>query len=256
MSYKSDFHIHTYYSDGTFKPSAVVRKFKDEEYDEIAITDHDGTDGVKEAMIAGEALRIKVIPGIEFATVFEYNGEHPELHILGYYIDVDNAPLQKRLVEIREERQHRNEKLLKLLNESGYELTWEDILERPGQTYIGKPNFKRALERKGYKLDDPWTLFDKVSRDKITSEESIALIKGAGGIAVLAHPMKIKHLGTPGTDEFFASLDGMVAQLKKAGLKGLECFHPSANEEESLKLVDIAGKYHLHITKGSDFHTE
>ena len=72
----------------------------------------------------------------------------------------------------------------------------------------------------------------------------------------MAHPMKIKNLGEKGSEEFWANMDELIKMLKKAGLKGVECFHPSASEEDSLKLVTIAGKYHLHITEGSDFHTE
>ena len=90
MGYKVDYHIHTYYSDGTMKPTDVVRRYSDMEYDMIAITDHDGVDGVREASIAGEALRIQVIPGIEFGTDCSFEEKKLELHILGYHIDVEN----------------------------------------------------------------------------------------------------------------------------------------------------------------------
>lgn len=256
MGYKVDYHIHTYYSDGTMKPTEVVRHFSEKGYDMIAITDHDGVDAIKEAVIAGEALKIQVIKGIEFGTDLEFEDEVKELHILGYHIDEDNKELTERLADIRAKRVERNDRLLELLNEKGYELSYDDILSRPNQTYVGKPNFARALKAKGYEIPDMWELFDSVEKEKISALEAIELIKTAGGIAVLAHPMQIKNMGDRTTPEFWDKLERMVKMLKKAGLKGIECYHPSANEEESLKLVDLAGKYHMHITEGSDFHTE
>lgn len=254
MSYKSDFHIHTWHSDGTKKPTDVVRMYKDNEYDMIAITDHDGTDGINEAVIAGEALRIKVIPGIEFSTEYSDENYKTEIHMLGYYIDIDNEPLQKRLVEIREDRKVRNDKLLTYLQEKGYEIEYSDLLERPGQKYIGKPNFERALRRKGYNTEGIYDVFSQVPKAKISTLDAMELIKGAGGMSVLAHPMQIKNLGELRSEEFWANLDSLVRILKKNGLKGMECFHPSADNDDSLKLVSIAGKYHLHITEGSDYH--
>lgn len=258
MKCKSDYHIHTWHSDGTMKPTDVVRMYKDDEYDIIAITDHDGVDGIKEAEIAGEALRIKVIPGIEFGTSYDCDGQELELHILGYHIDAENKALTDALCSIRQQRKARNEKLLAYLNGLGYDLTQDDLLQRQGLTwdtaYVGKPNFARALKARGYEVSDLWEVLDSVKREMIPSYEAIELTKGAGGIAVLAHPMKTKGLPPQDTEDFWTALEGIIRDLKKHGLGGLECYHPSASEEESLRLVVLAGKYHLHITNGSDFH--
>lgn len=256
MSYKVDYHMHSYYSDGTMKPTDLVRMYKEKEYDIIALTDHDGVDGISEAVIAGEALKIKVIPGIEFSTGYDFDGRELELHLLGYHIDIENQPLQERLKEIRKDRDVRNEKLLAYLNGLGYELTREDLLQRPGQTYVGKPNFARAIARKGYEIENLWEVLDTVKKDKISIFKAMELIKGAGGMSVLAHPMKTKNLAELRSDAFWDALERILRDLKKHGLKGLECFHPSATEEDSLRLVNLAGKYHLHITEGSDFHGE
>ena len=256
MGYKVDYHVHTYYSDGTMKPTEVIRFFSEKEYDMVAITDHDGIDGINEAVIAGEALKMQVIPGIEFGTDCKFGDVITELHILGYHIDIENEELLEKLKELRENRKERNDKLLVLINEKGYELSYDDLLTRPKQTYVGQPNFARALKAKGYDIPNMRQLLDSVEKKKIDTFEAIELIKTAGGIAVLAHPMKIKNLGEKGSEEFWANMDELIKMLKKAGLKGVECFHPSASEEDSLKLVTIAGKYHLHITEGSDFHTE
>lgn len=256
MSYKVDFHTHSYYSDGMMKPTDLVRMYKEREYDIIALTDHDGIDGIQEAKIAGEALKMQVVPGIELATSYIFNDEEIEFHLLGYYIDIENEELNEKLKEIREQRKIRNEKLLVHLNDLGYELTYDDLIERPKQSFIGKPNFERAMLRKGYHPENMWDIFDEVKKEKITIEEGIDLIKGAGGIAVLAHPMKTKNLGTKDSEEFWDNLYTIVKDLKKKGLKGIECYHPSADNEQSMKLVQLAGKYHLHMTEGSDFHGE
>ena len=255
-SYKVDFHIHSYYSDGTMKPTDIVRMYKDKDYDMIALTDHDGVDGVAEAMIAADALRMKVVPGVEFSTAAVFGGKKIELHILGYYIDIENQKLKERLKEIRADREERNRRLLAYLNELGYPLTFDDLLQRPGQTYVGKPNFARAVKAKGYVIDDMWEVFDRIEKKKISAEEAISLIQEAGGIAVLAHPMKTKGIGEKDSDAFWNSLEKLVAGLKKSGMKGLECGHPSASREDFLRLVSLAGRYHLHITEGSDFHGE
>ena len=84
--------------------------------------------------------------------------------------------------------------------------------------------------------------------------EAVDVIKEAGGMAVLAHPLKTKKIGEPGSEEFWKNLEAIVADLKKHGLKGMECYHPSADHDQALRLVVMAGKYHLHITEGSDFH--
>ncbi len=261
MSYITDFHIHSYFSDGTMKPTDIVRMYKDKEFDMISITDHDNIDGVNEAVIAGEALKIKVVPGIEFSTV-DQKGH--ELHLLGYYFDIENEKLLEKLKELKETRKDRNVRLLEALNQMGYELKEEDLIQRPKQKYIGKPNFAMALLKKGYInslkeafAEGEFLESDKarsIKREKMSIYEAIELLKGAGGMAVVAHPMKIKGLGEKGSDQFFENLDSLIRELKKAGLKGLECYHPSASDEESIRLVDIAGKYHLHITEGSDFH--
>lgn len=254
MNFKTDYHTHSWYSDGTLKPTELIKMYKEKGYDLVALTDHDGVDGVNEAVIAGEALEIQVVPGVELAADMEFEGKQIELHILGYHIDIENDDLLDKLAELRKNRKERNEKLLAKLNEMGYELTYEDLLQRPKQKYVGKPNFARALKAKGYEVPNMWEVFESVEKKKISVQEAIDVIKASGGMAVFAHPMKTKGIGEKGSDEFYKNLEAMTRELKKMGLKGMECFHPSADEKAGLKLVTIAGKSHLHITEGSDFH--
>ena len=254
MNYKVDYHMHSWFSDGTMKPTELVKMYKGRDYDVIALTDHDGVDGVYEAVIAGEALELKVIPGIEIGSSYDFEGQEIELHILGYHIDTENAALKACIEKLRISRRDRNERLLAHLQGLGYNLVYEDLIERPGQDYIGKPNFARALKRKGCAPENMWDLFDEVPREQISAYEAIDIIKEAGGMAVLAHPLKTKKICDSSSEVFWKNLDLIVADLKKHGLKGMECYHPSASHEQALKLVVMAGQYHLHITEGSDFH--
>ena len=259
MGLKVDFHIHTWYSDGSISPTEVVKQAKARDYDMIAITDHDGVDGVKEAMIAGEAVELRVVPGIELATETE---EGIGLHILGYHIDIEYAHLKDVLLDLRQKRNRRNETLLTVLANMGYPLDETDLACEYG--FVGKLTIARAMAAKGY-IDNPKEAFAKggilespqaraVKKEKLQSMAAIKLIREAGGIAVLAHPIQIRGMGVPGSDEFYGNVELLVRRLKKAGLGGMECFHPDQSHEQSLRFVELAEKYHLHITEGSDFH--
>ena len=145
-------------------------------------------------------------------------------------------------------------------------MSLEELERQSKKGYVGKPNIARLMVQKGYIKEtkeafEPGKFFESpevkaIRRKKMDTVEAIELLKAAGGMAVLAHPGKIKSLGEKGTEEYWQNMDSLVKSLKKAGLKGMECFHPAHSEEEALKFVVIAGKYHLHITEGSDFHGE
>lgn len=263
-----DYHLHTYYSDGSLSPTDIVKRAKDMELVEIAITDHDGIDGVKEAQIAGKDLDISVISGIELDTNFVYGGDDEAkdltLHILGYRIDIKNKALLAKLEVMKEARADRNARLLTVLENMGYPVDESDLYINEEQEYVGKPTIARALVKKGY-ISSPKEAFEEgkfleaeeakaVKKSKISSEEGIDLIKQAKGTAVLAHPMKIKKIGERGSEEFYGNLDKILRSLKIAGLGGVECFHSSHTREEALRLVEYAEKYHLHVTTGSDYH--
>lgn len=275
MGLKIDLHVHTDFSDGAMTPTEVVKRFKNLEYDMIAITDHDGVGGIGEAMIAAEALEFKVIAGIELDTELsdellrkcgleDVIGEQTRAHLLGYYLDVTNERLLSELEEIRQERYRRNVRLIEALNAQGFDISYDEVVTNKHKDYVGKPDIARLMVKKGYiktvadafaddgPLEKPE--ITAIRKKKITTEHAIELVRGAGGIAVLAHPMKLKAIGRRGSEEFYANLDKIVRELKLNGLKGLECYHTDHTAEEALKMVELAEKYHLHITEGSDFH--
>lgn len=256
-----DYHIHTYYSDGRLSPEEVVTRFKNQGYESIAITDHDGVGGVPEALLTGQRLGIEVVPGIELST--RTAKENIGLHILGYYIDIANKPMLDRIEDIRIWRENRNDRIIRELSDMGYPLTEADLEMREGQDFIGKPIFARALVNKGYICDVKEAFTEKVfkserlraiKKEVITTDEAIGLIKGAGGIPVIAHPGVARGLGDKGSDEFFANMDMLIARLKKQGIEGIECYYPKHTDEEAQRFVSLAVKYNLKITRGSDFH--
>ena len=261
MEPKVDFHIHTWFSDGQSAPADIVKQAKAHGYDMIAITDHDGIDGVREAMAAGAEEGLEVIPGIELATETD---DGIGLHILGYYIDIENHHLNQVLEDLRRKREKRNQRLLNLLSRMGYPLSEEDLTLRPGQDFIGKPVIARAMVKKGYieKMKDafaPGRFLEtpeakEIKKEKLKVQDAIALIREAGGLAVLAHPVQIREFGDPKTDAFFEKVDQLVRDLKEEGLGGLECFHKDHDRMQALRFTAIAENHQLRATRGSDFH--
>ena len=259
--FRIDLHIHTLYSDGLTEPADIVACAKDLGYETIAVTDHDGTGGVYEAQEAGRQCGIRVISGIELATE---TGDGIGAHILGYDFDTEDRKFRKTLDRLKMYREERNEALVKVLNDMGCDMTMEELRERQSYGYIGKPVMARLLAEKGY-ISDYRDAFRtgqfiespearKVKRIKIDTVEAIELINGAGGIAVMAHPIQTKGIGTQGSEEFFDSIDRVIGDLHRRGLGGLECYHPDQNAAQTKRFIDIASKYGLQITRGSDFH--
>lgn len=263
-TYKCNYHMHSYYSDGVLSPAELAKKFCDEEYDVISLTDHDGIEGVKEFLESCEGLGIRGVAGIEFDTKLEHEGVEYELHILGYGFDPDNEELNSVCSHLKEVRHERNERLFAALNQMGFGLDLEEMEERSKGGYVGKPDIARELVRKGL-LSEPREAFTEkvferpeirsIRKEKLSSREAIRLISEAGGTAFLAHPAKIREIrGERGSEEFFEELEGIIVALKKLGLKGMECIYPINTEEEKFRFIQLAGKYHLHISSGTDFH--
>ena len=229
MEFKTDYHIHSFYSDGVLSPTEIVKRFRALDYDIISITDHDGFEGLREARDAVKDLEMEVVPGIEFSTIYDFDGKSIELHILGYNFDTEDPKMIATCEELKENRKQRNTKLIEKLIADGIDISEADLPKKPGG-YIGKPDIARVLISKGYG-------------------------DLAKGTVVLAHPLEIEEF-ISGSKYDFDKLVELLKELKKIGLRGLECFHPSASEDDSAKLIEIAAKYHLHITSGSDFHHE
>ncbi|ADL43009.1 PHP domain protein [Caldicellulosiruptor obsidiansis OB47] len=246
-----DLHVHTTFSDGTFTPQEVVRFAKEKGLFAIAITDHDTTDGVKDAIEEGERLGLKVVSGVEISADFEI-----EMHILGLFIDIDNKFLQQKLKMLEKFRKERNPQIIKKLRQMGYNISMEEVEKLALGEMIGRPHIAKVLVQKGY-FSTTKEVFEKllgfgkpayVKKEKLKPQEAIEAIKKAGGLAILAHPHKYLYL-EEGSENVFL-------ELKEYGLDGIEVFHSDHNQIETSMLLEIAKKLDLAISGGSDFHGE
>ncbi len=248
----ADLHLHTTASDGTLTPRRVVEAAAEAGFSTIAITDHDTTAGLAEALTAGAALGIEVIPGIELSAL---DGEL-EVHILGYHIDPDNPALKQITAKISHARSNRAVGMVEKLNGLGVHITLKRVKELAGNEVIGRPHIARAMLERGYISDQKEAFTSEyidrggkayVERYKLTVREAIRVIKEAGGIAVLAHPGYLsdrkKRLGTED-----------ISRYKEWGLQGIEVYYSHHKDAQITEYHQIAERESLLITGGSDCH--
>ncbi|VBB06002.1 Hypothetical protein LUCI_1213 [Lucifera butyrica] len=244
----ADLHIHTTASDGRLSPAETINAAINAGLTCIAITDHDTVAGIKElnSSCPSYAKSLSVIPGIELNTDLPTH----EVHILGYFIDIDNAELLSELESILRGRRQRALRMVEILNQLGYAVQYERVKEIAGQSVaIGRPHIAKALLEKGYfgTTQDVFTaLLEKnapayVPHYKLNPAKAIQLIKKAGGIPVLAHP------GLIGDDM-------VVKEMMTAGIQGLEVYHPKHDSVTTQKYLNLALRSKLLVTGGSDFH--
>lgn len=245
-----DLHLHTTHSDGSFTPTEVVGFAHKAGVTALAITDHDITTGVPEAIIAGQQLGIEVIPGIEISSIF---GES-ELHILGYFLDWQDTKLRERLTTLRESRHRRNPKIIERLQALGIDITYDEVRTRAGTDSVGRPHIARVLMEKEV-VTSAKEAFDRflaegkpayVPRDLPSPAEAIQWIKAAKGLAVLAHPTWVRT-----TD---GMLTDLVRQLKADGLDGVEVHYSTHTARQTREYLAMAKQLGLLTTGGSDFH--
>ncbi|MTI48063.1 PHP domain-containing protein [Sporosalibacterium faouarense] len=243
---KVDLHVHTTASDGIFTPSEVVDWAVKKDLKAIAVTDHDTTLGIEEAIEKAKQYEdFLVVPGIELSS--DYSGE--EIHILGYFIDINNAALQEETRKLKESRQERGHKMVEKLIEIGIDISLDEVKKITDKGFIGRPHVARVLVEKGY-VDNIQEAFDKylgrgkrayANRYKLNVYNSIDLIHQAGGVAVMAHPGIIK-------------TQRIVREIKGLGLDGVEAVHSKHSKDEVKILCQLAEKYNLISTGGSDCH--
>lgn len=241
-----DLHTHTSISDGTVSPEGIVKLAVKNGIRFLALTDHDTTSGIQPARQASIGYNVEIIPGLELSTDIDDN----EIHILGYYIDPDNKKLQEFLEKLRFYREKRIDKILDKLADRGINLNRRTVEKFSQGDSIGRPHVARTLVAKGYvsNVKEAFTRYlDKsapcyVPREKMTPRQAIQMIVSAGGVPVLAHPGKMKNFIK------------VLPELIRYGLRGIEAFYPSHSPLQEGYYTDVARKYNLVITAGSDFH--
>jgi len=244
-----DLHIHSTFSDGTMSPGELLDFAGRKGLKAISITDHDTVDGVLN-FADKKKDGPELVPGVEIGA--DFGGV--TIHILGYLFDPENRALGKKLVRIQGERKERNRQILLLLKKMDIVVSGADLcrVSKLGQT--GRPHIAAVLLKKGIvkSVEEAFRRFLRqgaaayVPRFVYGAEEVFDMIRQAGGIGVLAHPLQLRRAGL--------DLDMAVRDLVQLGLDGIEVFYPTHSKKTRIALNNYADKYDLVMTGGSDYH--
>lgn len=241
---RADLHLHTFYSDGTFSPAELVERAKALHLFAISVTDHDTMSGLPEALAAA-GKDLEVIPGVELTAAF---GDR-ELHLLGYFIRAEDPTFTSFLEEMHHYRRKRIKAMIDRLRVHGVKVSMEEVESIAGKGVLGRPHLAQALVEKkvvpsldeafGRYLGDRAPCFVKGA--PLTVPDAVRLIRGAGGVAVLAHPHRLVE-------------DGSIPQLIADGIQGIEVFHSDHNASVRRHYQEIAKRQGVLAAGGSDCH--
>lgn len=240
----ADMHVHTRISDGVSAPEEVVEQAKRAGLAAVCVADHDSIGAVEQALWASQKYEIEVIPSIELSSQV---GDR-ELHILGYFIDWRAKWFRDKLVELQEDRRERVKEMIDKLAGLGVKIPYNLVISIDGGV-IGRPHIALAMLDRGY-VKTFQEAFDKyigygkpayVGRYPLTPTEALEIIQRAGGVSVLAHPL-------------YARADNMLPELVEHGLRGIEIYHSKHDASTTRHYKQLAQKYGLLITGGSDSH--
>ena len=242
-----DLHSHTNESDGSFSPAQLVEAAREGGVEVLGITDHDTFAGYDRAVPEAQRAGIDLVCGIELST--KLHGQ--SVHLLGYFPRPSALEgFREWVVDLQASRRDRNVRLAARLRELGFDITLEEA-EARGRGMTGRPHFAQIMVEKGYVanlrqafddyLDESATGY--VYRREPQLAEAVERIRGAGGIASLAHPVRV-HGDVP----------GMLPELCESGLNAIEAYHSDHSAEDVAKYLELAEHYGLLVTGGSDFH--
>jgi len=243
-----DLHSHTTASDGQHEPEELLRRAKEAGVSTLAVTDHDTVAGLKRARDAAKAHGLALVNGIELSAFI--NGR--EVHILGHFVNDEDADLASFSQLLRRERETRMAQMVQKMNALGFPVTLQEVQTLAGEGQLGRPHLARVLVEKDYCADTK-EAFDRfladgkpgwVDRYRLSCEKAIELIRNSGGAATVAHP------GVSKVNTY------ELTQMKAAGLAGIEVFHSDHVPSLREKLLNDARKLDLLPTAGSDFHGE
>ena len=250
-----DLHIHTTASDGSLSPQEVVTCARRAGLAAIAITDHDTVEGVRDILSHGLPADLSFISGVEISSLppapYRSKGS---FHILGYGIDPDSPPLAEALESLRLQRETRNPQMISRLNDLGMDITLAEVAAEAGGAVVGRPHMASIMVRKKW-VASVSEAFDRylatgrpayVEKGRIDFENAVSLIRAAGGLPVLAHPVTVGL--SPG------DLKGLLKSLAGLGLAGVEAYYSTHSPELTRFLLGCAESLGLVVTGGSDFH--
>lgn len=243
----ADLHLHTNLSDGSLTPFELVKLSKRRGLRCISVTDHDTLASYAATKPFADELGVEIIPGIEISAVWQGR----DVHILGYFCDPTNLAINMELEESAKQRVSRAKAILKKLSSLGVNLNFEKVVGYCKGKVIGRPHIAMALVDEEY-VSNFSDAFNKylgdgapafVEKRGLNPQQTIRLIENAGGIAVLAHPYK-------------SNVDSLIPDLVEAGLQGIEIYSPAQKGSAGRRYREIAERYGLVGTGGSDFHSE
>ncbi|MFT5223451.1 MAG: putative metal-dependent phosphoesterase TrpH [Glaciecola sp.] len=248
-----DLHTHTILSDGTTTPEENVAAAVALGLEGMAVTDHDTTAPWDRAMAAADGTSLEIIPGVEFSAELE----ELSVHVLGYWVDGANEPLQREMDRLRNERERRAEQIVEKFVALGVAISMERVREFAGAAPIGRPHIARAVVELGAAPDitavfDTWLADDGpayVPKYAIDPVAAVRLLVQAGGAAVLAHPALYGRRDQGIERE-------VVEAMAAAGMAGIEADHPHHSEVARTRYRAMASDLGLLVTAGSDFHGE
>jgi predicted metal-dependent phosphoesterase TrpH len=242
-----DLHLHTTASDGLLSPDALVAEAVAAGLTTIAVTDHDTVAGLPAATAAARAAGIVCVPGIEITAVHEGT----DVHVLGYFFDVDSRELHDFLTRQLDDRRRRVIEITSRLADLGVPIDvgrLDTAAHRESRRSLGRPMIARALVEAGH-VANVQEAFDTylatgrpafMPRVGMTPPDVFALIARAGGLASLAHPVKLD--------------EPTMMALVDAGVPAIEVYHPDHNAKVTSSFREIAARRGLLVTGGSDFH--
>lgn len=250
---KADFHCHTASSDNSFTIQEVIRQAKAAKLTHLAITDHDTTAGIQEAITYGELYQLQIIPGIEISA--SDLKRDCRAHILGLYIDPHHPALDDVCKATLRSRHEASRQMVAIVASMGYKISWELVSQYAKRgTAVYKQHIMHALMDLGYCNEINGELHKKlfsrsakeagaalIPLNYPKAEDAIRAIRLAGGVAILAHP---------GLLDNYEAIEEWVS----CGLQGIEAFHPSHSSADTTRALQLAARFNLVVTGGADYH--
>jgi hypothetical protein len=246
-----DLHSHSIASDGSDKPARLVELALEKGLSALALTDHDTQEGVADARRAASGTELELIPGTELSLRYDGGG----LHLVVLWLEPGLGPLQDRLESLQGGREQRNARIVKILTDAGMPIDISEVQQQAGGGSVGRPHIAAVMVSKGY-VPDVDTAFAEwlgnnrpayVSRPLLNPEDGIALARESGAVPILAHPH------TLGISRA-ADMADMLNRLREAGLVGLEAIYSSYHRHEREGYADLARRFGLTPSGGSDYH--
>jgi predicted metal-dependent phosphoesterase TrpH len=242
-----DLHSHTNESDGSCSPAQLVEEAVRAGVTSLGVTDHDTFAGYDQALAPSAAVGLELVCGIELSTKLHGHS----VHLLGYFLKQNGlARFREWVLDLQASRRERNVRLAARLQELGFDITIEEAEER-GRGMTGRPHFAQIMVEKGY-VGDIRQAFDQyldesaegyVYRREPLFAEGVQQIRKAGGIASLAHPVRVA-----------GDVPALMPELRDAGLNAIEAYHSDHDRKDTGLYLGLAKQYGMLVTGGSDFH--